>query len=132
LTELSMQDLANSVKDALGSADLEAYADLLDPKAQWGAPDDTVWGCHSREEVLAWYARARKAGVRARVTEVVIGDGALLVGLRVSGTEEAEEGGGEVDRWQVLTIRRGRVADIRGFDDRAIAAERAGVRGERH
>jgi len=32
-----------------------------------------------------------------------------------------------VERWQVLTLRGGRVADIRGFDDRAVAAARAGV-----
>jgi len=127
-----MHDLADRVREALGSADLEAYADLLDPKAQWGPPDDALTGCRSRDEVLAWYARARDAGARAKVTEVVVGDGKLLVGLRVSGTQAAEDGGGEVDRWQVLTIRNGRVADIRGFDDRDVAAMRAGVGGGRH
>jgi hypothetical protein len=35
--------------------------------------------------------------------------------------------GGAVERWQVLTLRGDRIADIRGFDDRAAAASRAGV-----
>jgi ketosteroid isomerase-like protein len=61
------------------------------------------------------------------VTEVVVGDGALLVGLRVTGTEEAPETGGIAERWQVLRIRDGRVVDIRGYPDRTEAATQAGV-----
>jgi hypothetical protein len=53
--------------------------------------------------------------------------GALLVGLKVSGTREAEGDGGEADRWQVLRVESGQIVDIRGFDDRHKAALRAGV-----
>jgi ketosteroid isomerase-like protein len=67
------------------------------------------------------------AGARARVTEVVEGNDRLLVGLRVTGTAGAAEHGGTADRWQVLTVRDGRVVDIRGFEDRSSAAARAGV-----
>jgi ketosteroid isomerase-like protein len=127
LEKASLRDLAGRVREALESADLEAYRELLDPKATWGPPDDSASGCHSRDEVLSWYRRARAAGAQARVTEVVVGEDKLLVGLRVSRTEEAARSGGEVERWQVLTVRDGHVADIRGFDDRAVAAARAGV-----
>jgi hypothetical protein len=70
---------------------------------------------------------ARAAGERAVVTEVTAGTGTLLVGLEVTGTPAAREAGAAVERWQVLTLRGDRIADIRGFDDRAAAAARAGV-----
>ncbi len=113
---------------ALDAGDLDAYRELLDPHATWGPPDDPVSGCHSRDEVLAWYGRSRDAGMRARVTEVAVGAGKLLVGMRVVGRPAAEDAGGEADRWQVLTLGDGRIVDIRGFDDRVEAARRAGVR----
>lgn len=50
-----------------------------------------------------------------------------LVGLEVTGTPAAREAGGAAERWQVLTLRGDRIADIRGFDYRAAAAARAGV-----
>jgi hypothetical protein len=34
--------------------------------------------------------------------------------------------GGTARRWQVLTLRGNRIADIRGFEDRTAAAVRAG------
>lgn len=120
--------LAARVSSALESGDLDAIAGLLDPAARWGAPegpDDA--DCRNREEVIAWWARARAAGARARVTEVTAGAGTLLVGLDVTGTSAARESGGTAARWQVLTVRGERIADIRGFDNRASAAARAGV-----
>lgn len=124
-------DVAGRVAAALGSADLDEFADLLTPDARWGPPDDPVSGCHSREEVLAWYRTARDQGMRAEVTEVVAGPGKLLVGLHVSNAATAETSEevqvGWVERWQVLTLRDGQVADIRGFDDRHEAAARAGL-----
>jgi ketosteroid isomerase-like protein len=118
--------IAERVRNALESADLAAIGDLLDPNVRWGAPDDTAPSCTNRDEVLAWYKRGRDAGVRAQVTELVVhGDDKILVGLRVSGRLPSGESTGEEDRWQVLTIRAGRVVDIRGFDDRDQAAARA-------
>ena len=71
---------------------------------------------------------AREQPARERwVTEVTVGTGTLLVGLEVTGTQTAREAGGAAGRWQVLTVKGDRIADIRGFDDRATAAARAGV-----
>ena len=55
------------------------------------------------------------------------GPGTLLVGLDVTGTPAAREAGGTAQRWQVLAVSGDRITDIRGFDDRAKAAVRAGV-----
>jgi ketosteroid isomerase-like protein len=123
----TLSDIASRVRAALESADLARFRDLLDPSATWGPPDDPASGCHNRDEVLAWYQRARDEGVRATVTEVTVGAGTLLVGLNVTGSPAAADQGGEAERWQVLTLRGGRVTDIRGFDDRDEAAARAGL-----
>ena len=120
--------LAGRVRSALESGDLDAIRDLLDPDARWGAPEGpNDYDCRNRDEVIAWWAGARAAGVRAVVTEVTAGAGMLLVGLDVTGTPAAREAGGVAGRWQVLTVKGDRIADIRGFDDRATAAARAGV-----
>ena len=120
--------LTERVRFALESGDLDAIRDLLDPGARWGAPEGpNEFDCQNRDQVIAWWSGARAAGARAAVTEVTGGAGALLVGLEVTGIPAADEAGGAAERWQVLTLRGDRVVDIRGFDDRAAAAARAGV-----
>jgi ketosteroid isomerase-like protein len=122
--------LGERIRAALQSGDLGAIRELLDPGARWGAPDGPHDAdCRNRDQVLAWWASARAAGARAVVTEVTTGAGAYLVGLEVTGTAAARETGGAAERWQVLTVRDDRIVDIRGFDNRAAAARRAGVPG---
>lgn len=125
----TLEDLADAVRAALGDGNLDAYQELLDPDVRWGPPDDPEWGCKNRRQVLTWYQAAQDRGMAASVNEVVPGDGCLLVGLTVSGPPAAEEPSGTVERWQILTVKDGRISDIRGFDDRETAAARAGVVG---
>ena len=122
-----VSELADLVRSALTEGDLDAYRELLAPDAHWGPADQPEWGCHNRNEILDWYKSARDGGMLATVHEVVPGAGSLLVGLTVSGTPAAQEAGGSAPRWQVLTIKDGRITDICGFDDRDEAAKRAGV-----
>ena len=80
-------ELAERVRLALESGDLDAIRDLLDPSARWGAPEGPHEAdCQSRDQVVAWWVSARAAGARAVVTEVTTGAGTFLVGLEVTGT----------------------------------------------
>jgi ketosteroid isomerase-like protein len=120
--------LTERVRYALESGDLEAIEALLDPGARWGAPDGPqASDCRNREQILAWWGRARAAGARAVVTEVITGPGTLLVGLEVSRPAVVPQAGATERRWQVLTVSGDRITDIRGYEDRAAAADRAGV-----
>jgi RimJ/RimL family protein N-acetyltransferase len=122
-----MDHIAEQVRHALEAADLDAYAGLLDDGVRWGPPGDPVPPCRSRSQVLDWYRRSREAGTRARVTETqVVGD-KILVSLKVAAPADASPEAGEADRWQVLTVRGGRVAEIVGFGDRDDAAAWAGL-----
>ena len=115
-------ELAENVRSAMVNADVEGFLRLCAEDVHWGAPGDTRGGCQNRAQVRSWYESAFERGVRAKVNEFVQGPGSLLVGLTVSGSPASDEQGGEADRWQVLTIRDGRITDICGFDDRDEAA----------
>lgn len=119
--------LAGLVGQALAGADLDSYANLLHPDVRWGAPGDPSPPCQNRAQVLAWYRNGRQAGTRARVTETVAAGDKILVGLRVTGAPTGQGAGDEFERWQVLTVRDGLVADIRGFENRDEAATAAGL-----
>jgi ketosteroid isomerase-like protein len=123
----SVKRVASQVSIALESSDLTAFSDLLDPDVRWGPPGDPSPPCQNREQVLAWYQRGRNSGARAQVTEVTVLGDRVLVGLVVSVTPSAQVRSGQALRWQVLTVRQGRVVDIVGFDQRSQAIEAAEV-----
>jgi hypothetical protein len=122
-----VEGVAQQVRIAPEAADLSAFSDLLDPEVHWGAPDARRPACKNRDQVLAWYERGKESGARARVSEVAVFGDRILVGLTVRGTQSAKERGGMTLRWQVLTVRGGRIVDIVGFDDRRDAVARSGV-----
>jgi ketosteroid isomerase-like protein len=112
--------LVERVRAAMESADLDAMRDLLAPDARWGAPGDPLPPCQNREQVLSWYQMGRDAGVRARVADAFISGDSIIVGLAVAGRGGREDDSDDV-RWQVLTVRAGRIAAITGFEDRDAA-----------
>jgi len=122
----NIQETAALVRRALAAEDVDAFAELLDPAVTWGAPGATNPTCKSREQVLAWYQRGRDAGVRGSVYDVEVLGNRLLVSMSVRGTENAQERGGAALRFQVLTVRSGRIVDIVGFDDKADALSYVG------
>jgi len=124
-----IRDVAAQVAAALAAADLTAIGALLDPQVRWGPPGDPAPPCRSRDQVLPWYRQGRASGARASVTETVVVGDKILVGMQVTGRGAAGGRDGAEDRWQVLTVRNGLVAEIVGFDDRAEAARWAGLGG---
>jgi ketosteroid isomerase-like protein len=122
----SMDEVGALVRRALVAEDLQAFTQLLDPDVKWGAPGARNPSCKNREQVVAWYQRGRNAGVRGNVLDIeVLGD-RLLVSTSVRGTENAQERGGAALRFQVLTVRSGRIVDMVGFDDKASALSDVG------
>jgi len=117
--------IAERVKAAFEEADLSVFSDLLAEDVTWGAPDDPSPECKNRTEVLAWYQRGRKSGMRAQVSEIVTLGNRLVVGLKVTGNQAAEISDGAYERWQILTVSSGRIVDIVGFDTREEAMARA-------
>jgi ketosteroid isomerase-like protein len=117
--------IVSQVRAALESDDPTRFQALLHPDVRWGAPGDPSPSCQNRDQVLTWYQRSRDAGMRARVTGADVHGDKILIALRVTGRSAAEPTGGEVERWQVLTVRDGQIADIRAFEQRDEAVEMA-------
>jgi ketosteroid isomerase-like protein len=119
----SLEGLARQVRIAYESGDVASFAELLDPNVRWGPPGDPAPPCQNREQVLAWYERGSQAGMTARVSEVsVLGD-RILVGLMVADSKASKQRGGAAARWQLLTVREGRVVDIVGFEQKSEALD---------
>ena len=121
-----MDSLAIRVRYAMEAVDLDVMRELLAPDARWGAPEQDVPTCRSAPEILSWYELARENGVRAEITETRVVNTSILVGLKIL----ANQHNSKVDtRWQVLSVRDGRIAEIRGYERRreAMAFATSGV-----
>jgi hypothetical protein len=113
-----MEMLAARVRDAMQSANLDVMRELLAPDARWGAPEQEVPTCRNAKEILAWYEMARDNGIRADVTEALVVGERIVIGLKVHAGPAAAHGARESQRWQVLSVRGGRVREIRGYERR--------------
>jgi ketosteroid isomerase-like protein len=122
----SLDEVAVLVRQAMLAENLSAFTDLLDPDVTWGAPGARNPSCKSRDQVLEWYQRGRNAGVRGSVHDVEILGDRLLVSMNVRGPEHAGERAGPALRFQVLTVRSGRIVEIVGFDEKTEALSYAG------
>ncbi len=120
-----MNEVAEEVRKVMASGDATAFAVLLDPNVTWGAPGARNPTCKNRNQVLNWYQRAQEAGVRGSPIDIDVRGSRLLVTLTVQGTDGARERGGTALRFQVLTVRNGRIVEIVGFDDKSEAIEYA-------
>jgi hypothetical protein len=120
----SMTQLAERVRTALETADLDTFAELLAPDVTWGAPGDVAPPCRNRNQVLDWYQKGRAAGVRALVVDITTYPSKLLVALALT-SEGPPPADPIADRWQVLTVADGRVRDIRGYDNESAATTAA-------
>jgi ketosteroid isomerase-like protein len=115
-----MESLAARVRNAMETIDLAAMAQLLAPDACWGAPEQDVPTCQNATEILSWYDLARVNGVRADITEVVVVGENLVVGLKLITADAKAK---NRPRWQVLSVKDGRITEIRGYERRGDATK---------
>lgn len=117
---------ADKLRAALESGELDAFGALLADDVRWGGSEETAETCHTRADVIGRLTKMRAAGMETSVLEVTATDDAALVGFNVS--EPTSEGTRRQRTvFQVMTLRDGRIADIRGFPSRTDAAEHAGL-----
>ncbi|HZS13924.1 MAG TPA: nuclear transport factor 2 family protein [Candidatus Dormibacteraeota bacterium] len=125
-SQADVEAIAAKVRTALESADLDTFADLLDPDVRWGAGGDPSPPCRNRRQVLDWYRRGRAAGRRGHVSDVRVHNDKILVSMKVTSGDAGDGAPEAEDRWQVLTVVDGRVVEIRGYDDESEAVAAAG------
>lgn len=81
--------IAEQIRAALDAADLDAFADLLDPHVTWGAPGDPSPPCRNRGQVLDWYRQGRADGRRGRVLDVISHADKILLTMKVTDRKSA-------------------------------------------
>jgi ketosteroid isomerase-like protein len=118
-----MESLAQRVRYAMEAIDLATMEELLAPDARWGAPEQDVPTCRDAKEILSWYELAQANGVSADVTEVVVVGENIVVGLKIhtNPKTKTKTKTNVNTRWQVLSVRDGRIAEIRGYETRGDA-----------
>ena len=97
---------------ALSASAPLAFDDVLADDATWGSPHDPTRFCRDRSEVLGWYRRGLRAGVRARVIQMQVSDEFVVIGLEILGGAADP-----IEQWQVLVVEDDKITRIVGFDD---------------
>jgi ketosteroid isomerase-like protein len=116
--------IADKLAAALAAHDLGRFADLLDESVRWGGEVDSPETCHNRSQVLTHFERALSVGLDGEVCEVAVSGDHILLGLEVVWPQGVER---PRQRYQVYTVRDGRIVDLRGFETREPAAAMAGI-----
>ena len=106
-----MVELAQRIRTAYDTADLDLFASLLHPEVHWAAGPD---GCTNRSQVLAWYQRQLDRGARGQVTGTEIQGNTIVVCLAVAPRAEGARPGPPDLVYQALTVRQGLVVNIDG------------------
>jgi len=108
------RELATRLPEIVAGGDLAAVLPLLSPDVRWG-PDgeDTPQTCHSRDDVARWFGGRLRAGLQPRLVETAVRGPRILMALAASLPD-----GDSRERILVLTVRGGRVVDVRSAFDR--------------
>ncbi len=113
-----LRELAEHLRVAYDTADLELFASLLHPDVQWGGGPE---GCTNRAQVLARYQDQLSRGFRAQVTtSEVLGD-AVVTGLAVARPAVGARPAPPDVIYQVFRVSDGFIVSITGYQDLAAA-----------
>jgi ketosteroid isomerase-like protein len=123
--------LADQIREAFVKRDLDTFGTLLADDVRWG-DENHPRGCRNRSDVLNTFSTIMSEGVEADIVEVSTGKNGVLFALRVHWPEGAVGPDGstrleEVLLYQIYRVANGQITEIQRFDDRASAAEAAGI-----
>lgn len=103
-----------------GAGDLSVLEGALDPEAQWlGVEDGQI--CENRKMILKVMERNLHGGLVGRIEETVEVGGRIVVAFR---PDQPRDDGRPLDQgiaYVVVTMRDGRVIELKGCADRAAA-----------
>lgn len=107
---------------AMSRGDLSAFEQELAVDARWRAVTDGPWNCESREAILETLSRNLAGGVRGNIEEALQEGPRVLVAFRpetppLDGERPLDDGIAYV----VVTIRDGKLVELKGCVDRAAA-----------
>jgi ketosteroid isomerase-like protein len=111
---------AAQIRAAYEHADLDGFSGLLADDVRWGENHPNE--CRNRDDVLRTFTGWVGAGLTASVTELDSGPQGVAVKLQVSWVDPNHKARGQ-SFWHVLTVRDGRITEIRRYNDAKSAHE---------
>lgn len=121
----SPPSLADRVRLALTTHDLDAFGALLTDDVRWGDGDEPR-ACRNRSDVLGTFSQFLNKGVNGHITELGTGTAGILCGLTVD-WPDSDPRSCDRNLFHVYLVRDGLISEIQRYDDRASAANAAGV-----
>lgn len=119
VTRESLDVMAEQIRHAFGSRDMDAFGQLLADDVRWG-DDDAPNACHNRSEVVGTFQSFIAEGVGGEVTEVEIGPAGVLCQLRVHWPDPADRER-RAELFHLYRVRGGRIIEIEPYDERDAA-----------
>jgi len=113
-----LREIAEHVRVAYDTADVELFASLLHPEVRWGGG---LEGCSDRAQVLARYQDQMRQGFRAEITATEVRGDAVVIGLAVARPADGARPCPPEVVYQVLRVREGMIVSITGAPDLAAA-----------
>ncbi|HST56780.1 MAG TPA: nuclear transport factor 2 family protein [Solirubrobacteraceae bacterium] len=120
-------ELVRVTWDAIARGDLDTFARLLAPDAQWRAVDDGEWNCDSREDVLAVMERNLAEGLGGRIEETFEFGERVMVAFRPYEDTPLQRPLDNGIAYVVVTMRDGVIREVKGCVDRVAALTYASV-----
>jgi SnoaL-like domain len=114
----TIDQIADQLRSAFATGDLDALGRLLASDARWG-DDDHPNKCRSRSDVISTFDRLLGEGVDGTVRDTIIGPKGVAVLLHVEWPNPGEGRG--VNFYQAYLIHGGLVTEIQRHDDRKSA-----------
>jgi hypothetical protein len=113
-----LADIARHVEAAYRTLDLELLGSLLHPDVRWSGQ------CSNKADVLDWYRRLMSDGTHAIVESIEVDRDAVVMGLKVAGQAEGARPAPAELVFQVFTVDKDEIVEIRGYPDRLSALDR--------
>ncbi len=117
-----LADLAEALRTAYASRDLDLFGSLLHPEVRWGGGPQ---GCANRSEVLSWYADAISRDTFGVITDIEIAGTGMLATISFTRPARGTRAQPADVTYQVLRVRDATIIEIAGHPD--LAAARAAL-----
>jgi ketosteroid isomerase-like protein len=122
MSESTHIELLHQAWEAMSvEGDLSVLEGVLDPEAKWRGVEDGPWICENRKTILEVMGRNLRGGLVGQIEEAVEVGGRIVVAFR---PDRPRDDGRPLDQgiaYVVVTMRDGRVIELKGCADRAAA-----------
>jgi ketosteroid isomerase-like protein len=123
MSAMNQPSTSERIREAFARRDLALLAPLLADDVRWGDRDHPR-SCRNRAQVLGTFGSLMDEGVEGEVVELAEGTNGILCELAIRWPDGRP---GDPGLWHVYLLRDAKIAEIRRYDDRANAANAAGL-----